>query len=57
MDKRTKEYKTMAIDKVVFTCLCCNRNFVGEPDKKPSVCPICKNVSDIAINTSLVISK
>ena len=57
MDKRTKEYKTMAIEKVVYTCLCCGKSFVGELGKKPDICPICKNPSDIAINTSLIVSK
>lgn len=60
MDKRTKEYKEykmLNINKVVFHCICCNRDFVGEKESMPETCPICKTKDCIVINNSLVINK
>jgi rubrerythrin len=55
MDKRTKEFKSMSIEKTVYHCVLCNRDFIGTI--KPNDCPICKNTDCIVINTSLIISK
>jgi rubrerythrin len=55
MDKRTKEFKTMAMEKKVFHCVLCNKDFIGVD--KPDICPICKNEDCIVINTSLIFSK
>lgn len=55
MDKRIKEYKSMAIEKVVYHCVLCNKDFIGAI--KPNQCPICKNTDCIVLNTALVVTK
>jgi len=57
MDKRVKEYKTMAIEKVVYTCLCCGKSFVGVTEPRPEVCVRCTTPGQIVINTSLIVNK
>lgn len=57
MDKRTKEYKEMNNDKCVWTCVSCNRNFIGSKSNKPEICPACRNTGNIVFNTTLIVTK